>query len=416
MRGIRITRPKERAFHCIISLDTYTGEKNSNEEAVGLSYAKALLSGCDGYSRETFLDAVNLLGATISVSVDRGIITISLTSTDTNMMKLLTLAEAMLVSPTFAQSEVKRIANLLGNELQEEKEDAKTQSLYMLINNIYGERDRRHVSQTDEISKKVARVTKKDLQAFHKKATQSAWIFTLTCATEHEEKVLKRLFKLRSQFKERAETKTAQHVQKLSKAKIDLLSIPSKQNIEINIGGLLPLYANQKEYYAFLFGLSVLGKWGGFAGRLMSTVREKEGLTYGIYARVETAGVSEYGYWRIMTFFAPDKVLQGITSTRREIDTIRNGGITKSEYDRFKTIIKTSETLLRDSLLRTAADMHAGQVKGFRYADIESQRRNMLNVTVSEVNAALKKYLDPDRTVITAAGPTAAKAKELKAL
>jgi zinc protease len=179
---------------------------------------------------------------------------------------------------------------------------------------------------------------------------------------------------------------------------------------------LLPLHITNKEYYAFVFGLNVLGKWGGFAGRLMSTVREKEGLTYGIYARTETAGLTEFGFWRIMTFFAPDKALVGINSTLREIRTIRNNGITKTEYSRFKTILKTGHALLNDSIIRTASNIHSNQIKGLRFKDIEEHRKNMFNVTISDVNEALKKYLDPERMVIAGAGPVRSKLKELKAL
>jgi len=416
IRGVDITRDGERAFHCILSFDTHEEIADPKTEAVGLLYAKALLSGCKGYSREAFLDAINLLGASINVSIDSGILTIAMTSTDTNMPKLLKLFEAMLTTPAFAEKEIKRIKGLLQNELHEEKEDAKAQSLHLLVNSMYGARDRRHMGETDALINDVAKVSRKDLISFHKKATENNWIFTFISDTKYKEMLRKKLLKLRSSFATKEKKRVPQHILPLKKTKLELLSIPSKQNIEINIGGVLPLYAQEKDYYAFLFGLNVLGKWGGFAGRLMSTVREKEGLTYGIYARIESSGVSEYGYWRIMTFFAPEKVLQGLTSTMRECSAIREKGITPSEYARFKTIISTSEALLRDSIIRTASDIHGSQVRGFDLKSLQAHRKNMLNVTIKEVNAALKKYLDPDRLVITGAGPIESKKKELKAL
>jgi zinc protease len=117
-----------------------------------------------------------------------------------------------------------------------------------------------------------------------------------------------------------------------------------------------------------------------------------------------------------MTFFAPDKVMQGISSTLREIDVIRKTGITESEYVRFKNIIKTSEALLQDSIASTVSYFHGSQQKGLSLEEIGNYRKEMLDVTIDDVNAALKKYLDPESLIIAAAGPITKNAKELKAL
>jgi zinc protease len=416
IRGISISRAGERAFHCVISIDTHTTQTNSQQEAIGLVYIKALLAGCEGYTREEFLNAVNLLGATLHASIDNGIITITLTSIDTNRDKLITLAALMVTKPTFSPKEITRIVELTQNELHEEKEDAKTQAIYGLVNALYGEKDRRHVTKTDTVISLLPNVTKKDLQSFHTHAMKGRWIFTLISDSAQEEKVVSKILKLRTSFGDTKEAIGGQQILSLSKPKVELLSIPSKQNIELNIGGSLPLHLTEKDYYAFLFGLNVLGKWGGFAGRLMSIVREKEGLTYGIYARTETVTQSEYGYWKIMTFFAPDKVVQGIQSTLREIKKIKEKGITQNEYDRFKMILATGQALLHDSILSTASITHAYQLKGLSSAEIAAHQKNMFEVSITEVNAALKKYIDLSRLVISAAGPVQAKSKELKAL
>lgn len=416
IRGISITRKDERAFHCIISFDMYTGTHSLASESIGLVYAKALLAGCGTYTRESFLDAINMLGASLTVGIDRGIVTLTITALDTHRAKLLKLVHTMLLAPTFAQKELRRIQTLLANELQEEKEDAKTQSLYALIDSLYAPSDRRYVNKTEAVIEAVRNVNRKDLQDSHQRAMQSRWIFTTVSKPEDQTATVKMLTQLRSQFADAQKQTPRQSYKPLSMREIKLVPIPSKQNIEINFGSVLPLRASEQEYYAFLFGLAVLGKWGGFAGRLMSTVREKEGLTYGIYARTETVTLTEYGYWRIMTFFAPEKVLQGITSTLREIAQISEAGITDKEYSRFKDILATGYALLHDSIIRTAGDTHASQVKGFSYAMIEEHRTKILAVTKKEVNAALKKYLDPNRLIIAGAGPIAAQRTQLQAL
>lgn len=416
IRGISLSKEGERAFHCIISIDTHKDDKNTLLEAHGHMYAKALLAGCKGYTREEFLNAINLLGANVGVDINNGIVTISLTSIDTHRDKLLTLVSAMLQAPTFAPAEIQRIQELEENELHEEKEDAKSQSLYAFINTLYGPTDRRFISKTDEMISVIKKVQKKDIAKFHERTMSGKWIFTVTTDVQNSEKIIKKLQKLRASFKDVKDAETIHTTKAFSQRKIELVSIPSKQNIEFSIGGSLPLTLTDAEYHAFVFGLNVLGKWGGFAGRLMSTVREKEGLTYGIYARVETTSQIEHGYWRIMTFFAPDKAMQGINSTLHQIKLIQEKGITASEFERFKTIIGTGQALLNDSVIRIVTDTHAYQVKGFTLQSMKEFKKNMLMVTKEEVDAAIKKYLDLSTLVIAAAGPVQAHSKELKAL
>jgi zinc protease len=416
IRGISLSKDKERAFHCMISIDTHKADKDAVLEATGHIYAKALLAGCKGYTREAFLNAINLLGATISVNIDNSIVTISLTSIDTHRDKLLSLAAAMLETPTFDPKEISRIKELQENELHEEKEDAKSQSLYTFIDALYGPTDRRFMTKTDELIKVIPKVERRDISKFHERTMSGKWVVTVTTDTENSDKVVKKLQKLRATFKDTKDVEALHSIKAFSQRKVELVSIPSKQNIELSIGGALPLTLTSEDYHAFVFGLNVLGKWGGFAGRLMSTVREKEGLTYGIYARVETASLVEQGYWRIMTFFAPDKALQGLNSTIFQTKLICEKGITQLEFERFKTIIATGQALLNDSVIRMVGDTHAYQVKGFTLQGMKDFKKNMFNVSKEEVDAALQKYLDLSTLVIAAAGPVHAHSKELKAL
>jgi len=170
------------------------------------------------------------------------------------------------------------------------------------------------------------------------------------------------------------------------------------------------------DYLPFVFGLSVLGKWGGFTGRLMSTVREKEGLTYGIYAKTESVEGTEQGHYHIMTFFAPEKSVQGLTSTLREIRKIHKNGITQAEYERFQTILKTQQTLLADSLTQSIHTFHGYLMADFSIDEMHAYQNRLLTVTKKEINTALKTYLNPDKLLISGVGPVQKVKKDILAL
>jgi predicted Zn-dependent peptidase len=134
-------------------------------------------------------------------------------------------------------------------------------------------------------------------------------------------------------------------------------------------------------------------------------VREKEGLTYGIYGRAEGVGMHEQGYWRIFTFFAPKDVVKGITSTLREIQAIHEHGITDNELKRFKAILNTRYALIEDSLFKKVQDAHARAVAGVSDAMYTEFRNALQAMRPSDVHEAMQTYLRPDTLVISGSGP-----------
>lgn len=414
--GVSITNANEKIFHAIISINIHTEGKNVHREALSLIYSNMLLSGCNGYTRKDFLNAVNLLGASISVSIHNDVLTFTLQCLHMHKKKLLSLFSSMLKTPSFSASEIKRVALVLCNELEESKEDAKAESFRTFINTLYDASDKRYNSLDAKLFGEIRNIKKSDLTNFHDDVLGKKWLYTLIVDEKKRNETVKLLTDLRGFFEDTDKTVLNSKRKHLVKTQIVATPIPSKQNIELSIGASLPLSQDDPQYHAFVFGLNVLGKWGGFAGRLMSTVREKEGLTYGIYARTETATRLEGGHWRIMTFFAPDKLIQGVTSTLYQTRKIAAKGITEDEYKRFMDILETQETLLQDSLIKNASLIHSFLLRSYSYAEIKEYKNNRRNVTLEQVNKALKKYLDVTNIVISTAGPVASTEKELKRL
>lgn len=404
-----ITRPDAETVVVYISADLH--EVNSvHAQATAQMYTEALVSGCRGYDRDAFHEAISLLGASINVEIVNGELTISIKTIATNAEKVLSIFAAMMSAPTFKASEFKRIRALCINELHERMEDAKDIAQDVFVNQLYDKRDRRYSYAPEVLIREIPNITKKDLVVMHTRAMQQFWF----CTIGGNEKVLRSFRHTLKAVKAKVDKDVVRiHRQKVSFQKVVLTDIPSKQNIEFSIGGPLPLTLHHPDYLPFVFGLNVLGKWGGFTGRLMSTVREKEGLTYGIYARTETVFGDEQGYWRIMTFFAPTQTEQGIRSTLREVNAIRERGITKEEFIRFKTILGTQQSLLRDSLQRSLGELHNYHTNGFTLEEIESHKERLLTVTKREVDEALKKYIDPTKFVVSGAGPVSTVKKSL---
>jgi zinc protease len=404
-----VKKPDSEIVKAIITVDTH--QENSLElQAVHNLYSDMLLSGAGEYSREKFLHAVNMLGASIDIHVTDGKVTFILRGTATQFKKLLKLFSTLILEPSFPASELTRVKSVTTNVLHQAKEDSKTIAQNELRNLFYGKADRKYSYSINETMQALPKTSQADIKTFHSTVLNTKWC----CTIAGNEAVIAALESCVKKIQSAGNTTQSSHKQKPAKPTLKLQNIPSRQNIDLSIGLPLPITRTHADYIPLAFAVAILGKWGGFAGRLMSTVREKEGLTYGIYGQLEGFTAQERGYFRIMTFFAPDKVVQGLNSTFREIRKLYTSGVSQAEVDAFRTILITQQTLTNDSLTRILSDFHGYHCEGYSVEEMKQHKKALHDVTKADINRVITEYLNPALISISGAGPTAGVQKELK--
>lgn len=381
--------------------------------AVEYIYPEALMAGAGKYTRAEFLGALSILGAFVSVTITDGVFTVYIRSTSAVFPKVLSIVETMLKSPTFEQKELKRIKQTLTNVLKERKEESKIIAHEQLRNQLYGASDRRYSYSEDTLISLFPGVTSRQLAELHRKIHSLPWVCSIAGNTA-DQRVFEKMLTAIHKGANKKELPMAIHQQKSPQPGLVLKDIPSRQNIDFSIGAPVAITFQHPDFPALVFAIAVLGKWGGFAGRLMSTVRELEGLTYGIYARAETFFSDEQGYWRIGTFFSPLQAVQGLTSTFREVKKMYEDGITPEEFTRFKEILLTTDSLKNDSTASLLGELHSYHLQGLSIKEIDEHKRRMQTVSLAEVQAAIKQYLNPAWLTISGAGPIASVKKPLQ--
>jgi zinc protease len=192
---------------------------------------------------------------------------------------------------------------------------------------------------------------------------------------------------------------------KRAEAAATVATIPQKASIDYIAGIGTRITNEHPDYPALTLGLQVLGNRSGFTGRLMSIVREQEGLTYGVYALPVGFASLVDGYAMVWGTFAPQLFERGRAAVLREVRRIVKEGATDEEVVRHRTLFEArSRVSLGNSgaLARAAHDIVAD---GRRLSELDQFPQRILKLTTKEVNAALKKYLNPDKLSEAAAGP-----------
>ncbi len=180
------------------------------------------------------------------------------------------------------------------------------------------------------------------------------------------------------------------------------IALADRQNLDVRLGHAVDIRRDDDDYLPLYVGNYVFG--GNFSARLMSTVRDEEGLTYGIRSGLSGLSVEHGGHWQIAVTLSGDKLERGIEATLEQARLFVSEGITEAEREeKTTTITGTFKVgLATTGGLATALLSNAERHFGVDYLD--RFPRLVEAVTRDAVNAAVRQHLDPDRLYVTVAG------------
>ena len=184
-----------------------------------------------------------------------------------------------------------------------------------------------------------------------------------------------------------------------------MVALADKPSVTMLLGQATGLRYSDPDTLALRVGTAILGR--GFTGRLMGTVRDKEGLTYNIGASVADDSIVD-GAWQISASFAPALLSKGVESTRRELVKWWTDGVTDQELAARKqgaiggylVGMSTTSGLAETILINTQ--------RGFDPTWLDAYPKAVKALTREQVNAAIKTHLNPGSMVLVEAGSVAA--------
>jgi len=187
----------------------------------------------------------------------------------------------------------------------------------------------------------------------------------------------------------------------LTAARTDVVQLAGKTSVSVVLGAPTGLQYRDPDALALRVGTAVLGK--GFTGRLMSHVLDKQGLTDSIGAYLSDDTFSD-GSWQVYASFAPQLLSRGVVATRHEIESWWQRGITEKELTarkegligNFRVSLATTDGMA-NVLLETVQ-------RGYDVSWLDEYPDAINALTTSQVNAAIKKHVDPTRLVLVEAG------------
>src|SRR5260370_20635988 len=181
------------------------------------------------------------------------------------------------------------------------------------------------------------------------------------------------------------------------------LQWPEKANAFFVAGFLFDMRDDNADYAAITLGHYMLG--GGFlSSRLAARIRQKEGLSYGVGSGVFVSAVDHYGRFMATAIYAPQNVDKLEAAFKEEIARMLKDGFTAEEVEAAKSGYLQSRQVSRaqDNELLNRSNTYLFIGRTWQWdADFESRIKAL---TPEQINAAMRKYVDPSKLVIYKAG------------
>jgi zinc protease len=239
----------------------------------------------------------------------------------------------------------------------------------------------------------VPNITRKDMVAFHKKYYQPNNALFVAVGDITEAEVRQLIDKYLGKWEKAPLTlPEVEQPEPVTKKVVQLLQ---KDLTQATIyWGHQGIRRENPDYYVLTVMNYILGG-GGFASRMMTHVRDEQGLVYGIYSYFAAADHS--GSFKVAAQTKNDNANRVIEAINKEIERMRTELVSEEELKNAKDYLTGSFPLRLDTNAKVAgflADIENFNL-GYDYFDKYPQYINA--VTREKVLEAARKYLHPDR-------------------
>lgn len=178
----------------------------------------------------------------------------------------------------------------------------------------------------------------------------------------------------------------------------------TQSNVILGHGGIS---RTNPDFYAVTVMNYILGA-GGFSSRLMDSIRDKQGLVYGIMSHFD-ARLMPGSFWvNFQTRTeATNQAIQGVIA---ELKSIREAPVTDQELSEAKSFLIGSFPLRLDSTAKLAQVLAQVEFYGLGFEYFSQYPKWIERVTKEDVQRVAKQYLYPQRYALVVVG-NVAKAK-----
>jgi zinc protease len=335
-----------------------------------------------------FAEARDSLAANFSFDAGTDSVGVSASFLTENRDQAMALLQKALITPRFDQDAVDRVREQVLSILRSDEKDPDTIASNTFDALAFG--DHPYGSSGDGTLETVTKLTRDDIVAAHKGALARDRIFVAAAGDITAEQLGPLLDRLLGDLPATG-SPLPPKADWLLQPGVTVTDFPTPQSTVIF--GHIGIPRDDPDFFAAFILNEALGG-GRFTARLMSEIREKRGLTYGIGSYLVTM---DYADMYLGSFSASnDKVAEAIQVLRDEWAKIASTGITEEELATTKTYLTGSYPLRFDGNGPIANILVGMQMQGLPIDYAVTRNDKIEAVTMEDIQRVAKRIFLPD--------------------
>ncbi len=383
-----------------------TGSAQDPPDKAGLAnlVASLLDEGTTTRTSKQLAEQIDFVGGALESKASEDFTTASARVLKKNVDLGFTLLADMLQRPAFSKQEFERIRMQLLGEMASDNDDPghiAMKAFNQLV--FHGHPYRWPVNGTEETLHKI---TLAEVQSFYgREYSPSQIILTIVGDITVEQATALTQAHFGAWKKGAAPTRNIKSPSPVERRTVQLIEKDLTQStIVLGHGGISRTHP---DFYSITVMNYILGA-GGFSSRLMDSIRDKQGLAYGIMSHFDARQLSGSFWVNLQT--KTETTNQAINGVLSEIKSIRDAPVSDQELAEAKSYLVGSFPLRFDSTAKLANVLAQVEFYGLGFEYFSDYQKWIDRVTKEDVQRVAKQYLDPKRYTLVVVG-NIAKAK-----
>ena len=379
----------------------YGDERTLMNRAVACDFAGAMLTrGTAKHSRAQFKEALEKLNATVSISDEGATIDVR----RENLIPALRLVAEALREPAFPPAEFAELQRAALADAEAARSDPPANAEIRLERYLqpYARGERNYTPTIEERLQWIRRATLDQTVACYRQLFGATGAEFVAVGDFDPGEVTRAVDELFGPWRSPSPFKRVPRKYFDRPSLEQALRTPDKANAVL-VGGLnVKMRDDDPDFPALLLANYLLG--GSSSARLAARIREKEGLSYSTYSSFSASQFDPAASFRVSAIFAPQNRARVEQAMREEIERAVREGFRPDEVAAGQQAILRTRQLQRaqDRSLLARLSLYAYVGRTFAWdIDLESK---IARLTPEDVNAALRKYIDPAKLAVVVAG------------
>jgi zinc protease len=363
-----------------------------------------LMRGSKKHTFQQLKDQWDLLEAQVNMTSFAGTLDVNIQTTRDNLAAVLALVDEVLRQPTFPQDQFEILIKEAVTSLEDQKSDPQAQAFVKLSRTVspYPANHPLYTPTTDEQITELKALKVADVKKFAAMlGTSNA---TMSIVGDVDTAAIKPwIEKTWGSWKSPRPWKRIERKYTATTGSEETLDFPDKANALIAAAHAIDMKDDDADAPVMAIANYALGG-GGFVSRLLTRLRQKDGLSYFAFSQWSLVPLDAAGLFISGGALNPENAKKGMAAMLDEITRFAAGGITADELAGAKKgILEGFERNLSNDMF--VLGLLSDGLYLERKMDFWAKRNAAITAaTVDQVNAAIKRHLKPEALLKLTAG------------